>query len=433
MCSRPDKTHAPTQNHEICAIVIETWLGEDSLLKKYEKLEEECRNKLPYHINLIDLLRPKVNEPTHSRIFGELLKQKKKNEFQILNKFIKYLGDRKNGFRDITFKNPEIDPEAGPIAGHIDIWVRDKETGNALIIENKIHNAKDQDRQLFRYIETTERKGFRKENIYVVYLPRDGEKEPDNQSWGHPKKGYKKEFEGRYIKVTFRELLDWLNTVLPSTSNNEIFLRSALEQYIDHLEGPNMLQSGERFDTMNKKLKKLISNELHLEKLPADARLGLLAEKKGELDKMIKHLGEFEVEEAEKVFKNWERRIQGKYGERTKPVVNWEDGNGTCPYLNISFAPGITKKAFNVSVMRRDTVDWYYGITAMEGRLKDKASIKRDLGELNLEKEGFQLTHDEDLLCYAKRVEFNKAGECLNEIIALVEMIDSHLKKMKGR
>jgi hypothetical protein len=401
--------------------------------------EKKIKANLPYHINLIDLLSLKASEPKHSLIFFKLLKQKKRDEFQILNKFIKYLGNRKAEFRKLKLENPEIDREVS----HIDIWVRDYKTGNALIIENKIHDAPDQREQLSRYINAT--KGlrhknesiFKDENIYIVYMPSDGGKEPADQSWGD----YKDGFENRYITVTFRELLQWLKNELlhdikrADPSNSEVFLRSALEQYIDHLEGDHMYQSAKRYDPMKKEVKKLIREKLELAGQPADdlttsaKMLDIITQRKADLKSIMNYLGEIEAEE---MFKNWEMRFKEKYGRRFSRQ-EWRDANGPCHYLNISFPQAGSQMAFNVSVVMLEPQDCYYGITTMEGRLNDKGSIIRRLNKLNIEDRDFSLANDDELLCYAKSVKWDDADKCFGEIIDLVKEIDGILRENKYR
>jgi hypothetical protein len=210
---------------------IKYWF-EDFFENGFSKIYEKWEKKLPYHINLIDLLH--ANENAHSRILGKLLQQKSSSgEFEILTSFIQYLTKKNKGktFNNIKIIRPEITVEIE----RVDIWIRDFTTKYALIIENKVHWAGDQEEQLCRYVDKTINHGFKKENIYVLYLPPTDNKDPDERTWGP----YKDEFQDRYLKITFRdEILPWLkHEVLPKIKNKDTFLRSALEQYIDHLEG----------------------------------------------------------------------------------------------------------------------------------------------------------------------------------------------------
>ena len=60
----------------------------------------------------------------------------------------------------------------------------------AIIIENKIYGAVDQESQLERYIECVIMHGKKESNIYVVYLTKDGEKSVDNSSFTQKAKNY---------------------------------------------------------------------------------------------------------------------------------------------------------------------------------------------------------------------------------------------------
>ncbi|MDR1182864.1 MAG: PD-(D/E)XK nuclease family protein [Bacteroidales bacterium] len=241
-----------------------------AFMERYKK----AAVKLPYHINLIDELR--ANENAHSRILAKLLQQKTSHKrFEILEGFIEYLTEKKTGtFHSIRIETPEITQETE----RIDLWVRDKTY--AIIIENKIHYASDQERQLERYIDKTKEKGFSNEQIFVVYLsPR--REEPNEQSWGK----YKDEFKERYLNLSFKDdILYWLKEkVLPDVKLKDVFLRSAIEQYIDHLEGMFSLRTIN--NKVNMELKEFIKNELGLNGTPQENIAKLLV-KKEEINKV---------------------------------------------------------------------------------------------------------------------------------------------------
>lgn len=213
--------------------------------------------RLPYHINLIDELH--INENGHSRILFRLLSfVNEKGEYEILQSLLDYIichHFREDcDFSKITIKSPIITQEEE----RIDLWVRD--SGYALIFENKIYNAADQDAQLFRYIEKTNKQSYKNQNIYIIYLSSDG-KEPDQQSWGE----CQNEFINRYVNLSFKnDILPWLKeSVLPSVRFKDCFLQSAIQQYIDYLEGLFLLRNIQK--SMNMNLEKTIMNHLDLE------------------------------------------------------------------------------------------------------------------------------------------------------------------------
>lgn len=219
------------------------------------KYEEEKR-RLPYHINVIDELH--INENGHSRILAQLLCYvNEKGEYEILQSLVNYIVSCKKGessFLRIRVNKPEITQEKG----RIDLWVRDKDY--AIIFENKIFNAVDQDAQIARYIETTRNYGYKDENIFVVYLSPKGE-EPDPQTWGN----FKNSFDDRYYNLSFRDnILPWLKEqVLPTVRLKDYHLQSAIQQYVDYLEGLFSLRNIQK--TMNMNLEELVKNHLNFE------------------------------------------------------------------------------------------------------------------------------------------------------------------------
>ena len=228
-----------------------------NFIDKFSRQYEAEKLRMPYHINLIDELH--INENGHSRILFRLLSfVNEKGEYEIFQSLLNYIiwrnGKDDCGFSNITIKNPRITQEEE----RIDLWVRD--TGYAIIFENKIYNAADQDAQLFRYIEKTNKQSYKKQDIYIIYLSSDG-KEPDHQTWGE----YENEFTNRYVNLSFKnDILPWLKgSVLPSVRLKDCFLQSAIQQYIDYLEGLFLLRTIQK--SMNMNLEKTIKNHLDLE------------------------------------------------------------------------------------------------------------------------------------------------------------------------
>ena len=80
-------------------------------------------------------------------------------------------------FSKIKIKNPEITQEKE----RIDLWVKDKDY--AIIFENKVYDANDQEAQIARYIVKTRAYRFSDDKIYVIYMPSTGEKEASEQTW----------------------------------------------------------------------------------------------------------------------------------------------------------------------------------------------------------------------------------------------------------
>ena len=238
-----------------------------AFMNRYAELYQKEEVKLPYHVNIIDELH--ANENAHSRILAKLLQQR-----EILESFIEYLTEKKHGsFGNIKIESPKITQEKE----RIDLWIREKNK-YAIIIENKVHYAGDQERQLERYIDKTIKEGFVKEQIYVVYLSPQ-HKEPNEQSWGK----YKNKFQERYLNLSFNnDILYWLKEkALPNVKHKDVFLRSAIEQYIDHLEGMFSLRTIN--NKMNMELQKFIKKELELNGTPLE-NINKLLEKREQIN-----------------------------------------------------------------------------------------------------------------------------------------------------
>lgn len=255
----------------------------------------EKREKLPYHINIIDLLG--ANENAHSRILKHLLLQYSTNRFEILESLLKYIAKINPNF-NLDVESPVITTEYE----RIDILVRDKTY--AIIFENKIHNAIDQEAQLSRYIDKVNAMGYKKKQIYILYLPRDDGKIPRDNSWG----GYKNEFQERYMRLTYRNhILPWLqNVLLPNIRIKDVYLKSCVEQYIDYLEGLFSLRKIQII--MNKELKKTISDTLGLGTSPEND-YSILSEKIEEINHLRDQLAFIQVEVEKDCWNKWLRQL----------------------------------------------------------------------------------------------------------------------------
>ncbi len=214
----------------------------------------------PYHINLIEELH--VDENAHSRILTKLLQFKDNSgKFEILQSFFDFINESQliKSF-DVKIKKPVITQEKE----RIDIWIRD--TDYAIILENKIYGAIDQDSQIANYIiKTNKGNNYQPEQIYVIYMP-SFPYEPDERTWGHDK-DVKSEFATRFGIASFSEdILSWLKTkVLPNIRLKDKSLYCAVEQYIDYLE--RLYGLNKHQNQRNMELKEIITKQLELEKI----------------------------------------------------------------------------------------------------------------------------------------------------------------------
>ena len=201
------------------------------------RIEKERQN-LPYRMNIIDELH--ANENAHTRILLQLLRYKANGKYPILSSFLEMADDLMDGSEveliDAEILNPDIVFGQNYIDGSI------FGNGQCVIIENKIHDAADQNAQIERYIESIQTSGIKREKIFVIYLTRNGLKEVQGYSLTNKAKKMldcSDDNSGRFIRMNYRDhIIRWLREeVLPNCCIKEELLISAIRQYIDHLEG----------------------------------------------------------------------------------------------------------------------------------------------------------------------------------------------------
>ena len=275
----------------------------------YEASQEKL--KLPYHLNVIDELH--INENGHSRILYKLLLYVNiDREYEILKSLINYIQRHTHSseFDRIQIKRPCITQETK----RIDLWVRDIDY--ALIFENKIYNAVDQDAQLSRYIDCTKECKYDEKDIFVIYLPQLSGKEPDANSWGK----YKRTFVDRYINLSFeKDILPWLEEeVLPNINNKDIYLRSAIRQYTDYLHGLFMTRT--IYKQMNMNLREILMKHYKLDECKTDKeRIEVIDEKLEEINEIWTQLDSLKNQLRDKITQSyiakWEKIVHKKYAE----------------------------------------------------------------------------------------------------------------------
>ena len=263
--------------------------------------KEKERLALPYHINIIDELH--INENGHGRILLKLLQyQNEQGEYTFLHSLIHYINthSHSSSFSRIEIKRPLLTQEEA----RIDLWLRDWESGYAIIFENKACDAVDQEEQLSRYIDKTITEGFNKENIFVVYLPSYAH-EPDEQSWGN----YKEEFEERYVNLSFRDdILAWLkDNVLPNIPSSNVYLYTAVVQYF-------LLRTIN--NRMNMNLDNLISSQFELDKFNTDKeRIKVLQEKIDDMQEVVNSMQALQGRLCQSIYEDWQKATKELFPE----------------------------------------------------------------------------------------------------------------------
>lgn len=259
-----------------------------------------AKNKhlVPYHLNLIDELH--INENGHSRILYKLLEYRNPDgDYIFLKSLLKYISKNCEAFEKICVTNPEITQELC----RIDLWVRDKDY--AIIFENKVYNATDQEAQIARYIECTQGNGCPLDKIFVIYMPQMDNKGPVDDSWGK----YKEDFASRYVKFSFRDgVLPWLKSdVLPSIPDKDKLLKSAIEQYVNYLEG--LFKQRESDKQLYIMIENYIKEQLGLNDDPFENKKKL-DRKIEELDKVRQYLVNMIDDYKTQIFEQWNEKLK---------------------------------------------------------------------------------------------------------------------------
>jgi hypothetical protein len=266
------------------------------LTSKFSEERKKLLIKSPFHFNVIDEVG--ANENSHSRIIGKLLTYKENNSFVNLISFYKYIG------LELAPKSPRILVEKD----RIDITIRDRDY--VVIIENKIHNAKDQDEQISNYVKKIKNKNYSISQIYVLYLTKWGYKKPTDTSLPIE---LKLELGDRYFEINFRQhILAWIEEILLNCRQKDIDLIYALGQYIDHLKG--LLNLRTKFSFMNKELNKLIAKEISLSDnfKENDA---IVSKKIDEFNECLSHLNSIRIDIRNKLRKELLEKLFNKLNE----------------------------------------------------------------------------------------------------------------------
>lgn len=274
----------------------------------YTKFEAE-RKKLPFWVNLVDVIG--ANENAHTRILQILLSYKSENNYPIFDSFIRRFAPNRKNFKSIgkyqfklnhTFRFNEGKDE-GRRYSDIYAYPHDYRSGVSIIIENKINYAEDRNGQVEDYIKGMyhDRKDNNlnntpNDNCYAFYII------PEMLSCKkdvgvHDKKGRQKvkdDILGQYITddhyvlLTYKEdILPWLKEeILLSTYYKEKYLILNIELYVSYLENRfnmrdninktqlNILHNMEEVNSL--KLYELIELRKAVETLSKDQKTDLL-------------------------------------------------------------------------------------------------------------------------------------------------------------
>lgn len=187
-----------------------------------------------------------MEENDHTRMLLALLKYEKpsavKYKMPILYSFVKTFGIDVD-LTDVCADNVRFSPvfEKDGTKSFPDGFICiDKKF--AIIIENKICDAHDQQEQVKRYILAAVSKGISLEDVWVVYLTKDGmlhDGKPTKDSYNEEDKDFNKyDIEDRLICANYRyDIIPWMKeSVLPMVNHSEHLLASGIEVYVNYVE-----------------------------------------------------------------------------------------------------------------------------------------------------------------------------------------------------
>lgn len=257
----------------------------------YNELE-----KLPYRLNLMDDLS--TNENAHSKFLIRLLQYQP----ALLN-FLKFVNDNNHDqflFNIPLIKKPVLTYEKMRIDGLI------KENNKyAIIIENKIHNAVEQQHQIGRYITKCKSIGFKTEQIFIIYLTKTKKENHSEQTWGL--EHTQTDFNTRYCKLSYRsEILPWLESYLGSLLPKEELIKSAVVQYIDHLK--HFFNKREIHSNMNRELQTFLAQQLDFTSDNIE-NIDIVSKKIHEIKQLKEQLEVLERASKERLFEEWKNYL----------------------------------------------------------------------------------------------------------------------------
>lgn len=315
--------NAPMNAHQLISLSnsFQNWIAESKrkklsqsnlLLSRFSEAHQKERDKLPHNLNLLDDL--KTNENAHSKFLIRLLEHR-----PTLIHFLSFLNNTPGTafyFDTAAIKKPKLTAEKMRIDGLI------REQGKyAVIIENKIHGAVEQEHQVARYIDKCKSIGFSSEQIYVLYLTRKQEDVVSAQTWGT---NYRTEdFHSRYLKLAYEsEILPWLQQYLETLPPQEIFIQSAVIQYIDHLN--SLFRKKRKYAAMNKELRHFLSAELNLGN-DLTENIEVLDEKLNEINELTKQLNDLLRISKEEAFEEWKNKLKKRFEPEETQLFNIKD------------------------------------------------------------------------------------------------------------
>lgn len=353
-------------------IVIKCLRETLDLNNKYKMLYDEYFALEPIYTNAIEDMLHNRNmlEIVHSRILYGILRHN-----VIANSFVKCF------FPSLVTDNSLINV-LQPDHKRIDLSI--KCNNSFIIIESKVNNANEQEKQVDRYINIA-RNNYADENIYVLYLNRDNNLLPSDKSLSDE---YLEMLGERFVCRNYKnDIIEWLESLLPIVHmNEEPYLKSTILLYLNYLK--TIFDNNSRLDNMNKKIEKELVNVLGLNELSLEEKVELISDKLDSIEKLkesLKALHSDYWDELDKQRMNsWFKQITESLRNKIKiKRETYEEFGFEFQYHRLNF----------MCIISFDDTDYYWGIKGVNATIDTKPTVFAQLKRLILNS-NLGLCHD---------------------------------------
>lgn len=225
---------------------METISNSKSIIVEIANKIEEQRNKRRLHSPYNVFTAWGMSENDHTKLLLALLRfQDSAGRYPLLNSFLNRF--TKGRDKMIHYQNPSdviirFNPRYDRDAKHslIDGLITFSAQGKriAVIIENKIFDAPDQEGQIRRYItHMTKEENIALENVWVLYITGTGTKEIDGCSYHPNDEGEATNIGRRFVALAYYEdIIEWLKQDILDLRIYPESLTSIVRAYVESLE-----------------------------------------------------------------------------------------------------------------------------------------------------------------------------------------------------
>ena len=321
------------------------------LSKEVDNILREEKPKLLFHLNLLmSAIEGRMKETAHSRFLWELLRLPK-----ILESFAKRF------FPD-SFSISEKYQLNIPDKFRIDISLQ-TET-DFFIFENKVNDAPEQCGQIYRYVQHALNEGYREDHIHVLYLNSVTHDAPSKYSL--TKDGEEKESIPEKVHVNIIsykvEIVSWLQEIDREIPNEEIYLKSAILQYLDYLK--EKFQISNRYDNMKNRIKQQINDKLFNEDMGLLEHLQVIEDTMSQLETLKSYLDELEWSDKAIRFQEWFEQLVKVYPIE---MYKWERNDDWNIHIDFQY------HGYNLSaVLTVDNGLLYCGIVRIDNQIPEE-------------------------------------------------------------